>query len=415
MTGLYHFSQDAASNDVGAPPINWREGQPAGSVNGSAREMMAALANWHADTTGGGIAGTGSAGGVLAISTAQGLDLTRAFEVSFTVDGANLGPVNLTVDGSIQRPLQRPGAIPLGPGDLIPAVVYRSRWVPGLNRHVLVAPIPDPPGKIALFGREAAVPSGWVVCDGRALSRTAYAALFSAIGTVHGSTGSTDFKVPDFRGRAPFGADAMGGTAANRLTNAGGLDGDVGDVGGAETTALTVAQMPAHKHTGSTGDGGARVATTTGEAGAVPAGTTGAGGAHTPVVTAAPVPNHSHSGTATAETGHAHTYVAPVSKAGVAGSGSTNGPFWSGEQEASTGTTNPTFTVTTSPAGGHTPVVTADPVPSHMHSVPAIDAHSHAIPAVPAHTHPMALNDTGGGEAHPNIPPGLVVVFAIKA
>ena len=53
-----------------------------------------------------------------------------------------------------------------------------------------------------------AAPEGWLLCDGREVDRAAYATLFSLMGTVWGSptTGSV-FKLPDFRGRAPYGAD----------------------------------------------------------------------------------------------------------------------------------------------------------------------------------------------------------------
>lgn len=62
--------------------------------------------------------------------------------------------------------------------------------------------------------------------------------------------GSTTFNVPDLRGRAPFGHDLMGTTAASRITNAGsGIYGNgLGQTGGAETVALSTAQMPAHTH-----------------------------------------------------------------------------------------------------------------------------------------------------------------------
>ena len=55
------------------------------------------------------------------------------------------------------------------------------------------------PGDIK--GTLGAVPVGWIPADGRALSRTTYAALFAAIGTTYGSgNGSTTFNVPDLRG-----------------------------------------------------------------------------------------------------------------------------------------------------------------------------------------------------------------------
>lgn len=55
-------------------------------------------------------------------------------------------------------------------------------------------------------------PDGWVVCDGRALSRTVYEELFDAIGTTFGSgDGSTTFNIPDFRGRVATGVGTCDG------------------------------------------------------------------------------------------------------------------------------------------------------------------------------------------------------------
>ena len=49
-------------------------------------------------------------------------------------------------------------------------------------------------------------PAGWLVCDGRLLSRTAYAALFAVLGTYWGSgDGSTTFALPNTAGRASIG------------------------------------------------------------------------------------------------------------------------------------------------------------------------------------------------------------------
>jgi microcystin-dependent protein len=64
-------------------------------------------------------------------------------------------------------------------------------------------------------------PAGWLLANGQNVSRTTYAKLFAKISTLYGSgDGSTTFTLPDLRGRARFGRDDMGGSAANRVTNA---------------------------------------------------------------------------------------------------------------------------------------------------------------------------------------------------
>ena len=50
-------------------------------------------------------------------------------------------------------------------------------------------------------------PSGWLLCQGQAISRTDYADLFSVIGTTFGSgNGTTTFNIPDMREVVPVGA-----------------------------------------------------------------------------------------------------------------------------------------------------------------------------------------------------------------
>lgn len=99
----------------------------------------------------------------------------------------------------------------------------------------------------------ATAPSGWLLCYGQAISRSTYADLFAVISTTYGvGDNSTTFNIPDFRGRAAFGKDDMGGTAASRLTTAGsGVDGaTLGTGGGSQLTQQHTHTVtdPGHVH-----------------------------------------------------------------------------------------------------------------------------------------------------------------------
>ena len=58
-----------------------------------------------------------------------------------------------------------------------------------------------PPGTIIHYAGRT-VPSGWLICNGANVSRTDYAALFAAIGTIYGTgDGVTTFGLPNLNGR----------------------------------------------------------------------------------------------------------------------------------------------------------------------------------------------------------------------
>lgn len=72
-------------------------------------------------------------------------------------------------------------------------------------------------GMIGMTGA-AAAPTGWLLCNGAAVSRTTYAALFNAIGTVFGvGDGVTTFNLPDLRDRVPIGANTVARGAASAI------------------------------------------------------------------------------------------------------------------------------------------------------------------------------------------------------
>lgn len=62
-------------------------------------------------------------------------------------------------------------------------------------------------------GDVAAIPSGFLLCDGASVLRSTYAALFTAIGTLYGSVDGTHFNLPNLVGAFPRGvASSPGGT-----------------------------------------------------------------------------------------------------------------------------------------------------------------------------------------------------------
>lgn len=79
-------------------------------------------------------------------------------------------------------------------------------------------------GSILWSGSSAAIPSGWLLRNGQAVSRTTYALLFAVIGTTYGAgDGSTTFNVPDSRQRFPLGV-AASGTGATLGGTGGAID-----------------------------------------------------------------------------------------------------------------------------------------------------------------------------------------------
>lgn len=94
-------------------------------------------------------------------------------------------------------------------------------------------------GEIRLFAFSL-MPRYWMPCDGSLLEINRNQALFSLIGTFFGGNGTTNFALPDLRGRAIVGAEA--------LVKSKGVAYALGERAGAETVSLTVANMPAHTH-----------------------------------------------------------------------------------------------------------------------------------------------------------------------
>lgn len=88
-------------------------------------------------------------------------------------------------------------------------------------------------GSIVMFAGSTA-PAGWLICDGTAVSRSEYSAIFATIGTSFGEgDGSTTFNLPDLSGRVMIGSSN---------------DHPVASIGGEENHNLATSELPSHSH-----------------------------------------------------------------------------------------------------------------------------------------------------------------------
>jgi microcystin-dependent protein len=73
-----------------------------------------------------------------------------------------------------------------------------------------------PTGAIHMFANVTTAPTGWLFCNGAAVSRATFSALFSVLGTTYGSgDGSTTFNIPDFRDRVGIGSGSTYGIGSS--------------------------------------------------------------------------------------------------------------------------------------------------------------------------------------------------------
>lgn len=81
-------------------------------------------------------------------------------------------------------------------------------------------------------------PRSWAYCNGQLLPIQQNAALFSILGTTYGGNGTTNFALPDLRGRVPM-QWGQGPGLSNHV---------LGEVSGSEAVTVLQTQMPAHTH-----------------------------------------------------------------------------------------------------------------------------------------------------------------------
>ena len=118
-----------------------------------------------------------------------------------------------------------------------------------ISQQALVSSVPVIPiGTIVPFAG-VSTPAGWLLCDGTEVRIADYLTLFNTIQYQfkdQSQVTSGQFGLPDLRGRFPLGADNLGGTSANRVSD---VNADtVGLASGVESRAIDVRNLPEHEH-----------------------------------------------------------------------------------------------------------------------------------------------------------------------
>lgn len=192
--------------------------------------------------------------------------------------------------------------------------------------------------------------------------------------------------------------------------------------GGAATHAITVAELPAHSHTGSTASAGGHTHTAT----------TASAGAHTHTISVASAGAHTHSGTAASNGAHTHTrgtmditgeFFGERNNQGYIYGGafypksnSWSSPGIEGTDQDNTQTmfqASRSWTGATSSSGAHTHTITAASAGAHVHNASSASAgtHTHTVTVATngTHTHTVTVGNTGGGSAMSLLPPYMAV------
>ena len=157
----------------------------------------------------------------------QDNDIASGITNTLARDGQNAAAANISLGGN--------KLINVGAG---------SASTDGANFSQLGALLP---AGMVLPTAGSAVPAGYLLCNGQAVSRTTYANLFAAIGTTYGvGDGLTTMNVPNLIGRVIAGVDPTGTVLTTNTINTPAVP---GGLGGVETHILAVSEMPVHNHT----------------------------------------------------------------------------------------------------------------------------------------------------------------------
>jgi hypothetical protein len=130
-TGIYSWSQTAATNATADSEINWAEGQAPSTVNDSARAVMRVLSKWRDDISGVApsnvVLTTGGTANAQTLATNASIAaLTNGWTVSFLAGSglSNTGACTLAVDSLVAKNIQRISGTNLVGGEIVAGCVY---------------------------------------------------------------------------------------------------------------------------------------------------------------------------------------------------------------------------------------------------------------------------------------------------
>ena len=135
MSSIYDWAKSAGSNGNSDTTIAWPEGQTPGSVNNSARAMMARSAEFRDDISGA-VTATGTANGIVVTANSAFTTLANGRVVAFTAAYTNTGAVNINVNslGAKSVRLVTPsGDTALTGGEIRAGAVYLVMYASALN------------------------------------------------------------------------------------------------------------------------------------------------------------------------------------------------------------------------------------------------------------------------------------------
>lgn len=206
MSSVWDWSTTAANNANSDGSINWAEGQPPSSVNNSARVMMARIKELLNDLGGISVA-TGTANAISVAASSAVTANANGIVVTFRAANTNGGATTLNVNSIGAKPLVRftfEGEKNLSGGEVQQNCIYEAIYcsiLSGGNGAWLLTNPTEIERLPAGFGGPffgGTIPSGWLLCNGAAISRTTYSRLFAAVGTTWGSgDGTTTFNLPN--------------------------------------------------------------------------------------------------------------------------------------------------------------------------------------------------------------------------